>query len=877
MPDSVVSVNGKASEESLTNSDELLQAINTSATDSILQTVALTDSWAALNAAIDPTKNEGQFTALKKEIEQREEQDDVQGGLSWPDELFSSWIRSDNQHVKIEFARLAAIRLLARIAGEEPRHADDVFWKLWEVIYNQDGDSPYTVDARAWALYSLYFCDVEMDSDRWDKTFGLDPDDTDAPGIYWLESVAEAKVRAEAVKAISTMAQSSSLVACRDAQDKESCSRTLHYCRLTQERFDPVVKMLILHWGREIDYEVKRELVNALGNVAGWSSLPENEPWEVLTILRRASDWDDYETRLRVPMALREISINLLYRTDISQAQLRRVLGEIVDVAIEVVLSIENSSNGGSYSRSYDLQRQYVLTLRQIAVTATSNLHQDRAEEILVPIVAGLFQIADSSDYRQNDLLRRLALYLLKKIVERHTRLSEIAFENYQRMLADPEPEVAAYAAENIVALKGEQEAADYFLDVILEDRSIDEAIEHRRKNWKIEDEDLDYLATEVRKRAALQLGAIPNNGTQHDKLVETLRSDPIQSGRARDALIVMGGERAVESIVNYNIQQQVTDRFFEPMEEARKKGWELLEDVRNWSGSNYRYAYYIAIVTAGLGISIFIIGLLVLFFGDNTTAGFVSVGGGLLLSFAAGVGAYLWEPVKGLNKVAAELSRLIMSFENYLGRMRLIGLGFAHAYTQNSFDQLQFLKRISEMTSDAMRESASSLADVGDWPGFFERQSAFATVPDLVEKPLAVAKQLVQEAELELVVANSEYHKDKVQDTILSQIPGPGTFVTKGSTVEVVPSARQVPIVEVPDFTGESILGAVAMAQEAGLILQPILFSFDGVAEEGTVISQDLRKELQVSMNTSLQLTIAKNGELPASEPDEPLPTDAA
>ena len=201
------------------------------------------------------------------------------------------------------------------------------------------------------------------------------------------------------------------------------------------------------------------------------------------------------------------------------------------------------------------------------------------------------------------------------------------------------------------------------------------------------------------------------------------------------------------------------------------------------------------------------------------------------------------------------------MSFENYLGRMRLIGLGFAHAYTQNSFDQLRFLRRISEISADAMRESALSLEAIGDWPDF-EVDSQYATVPTLLDKSLTEARQLADRAKLKLEVGDPEYDGDKEINTVIDQKPAPGLYVSKDTKIRVTPSTNKLPNVEVPDFTAKTVLEAIELAQQKGFEIEPIDFEFSD-AEEGNVINQDLRAGLNVTMRTTLKLTVAKKKEV--------------
>ena len=64
----------------------------------------------------------------------------------------------------------------------------------------------------------------------------------------------------------------------------------------------------------------------------------------------------------------------------------------------------------------------------------------------------------------------------------------------------------------------------------------------------------------------------------------------------------------------------------------------------------------------------------------------------------------YFWNPAQAMQKTNAEMTRLITSFHGYISRMRLLGLGFAHAYSQNKAD-LSFLTVVSNAAGSAIND----------------------------------------------------------------------------------------------------------------------------------------------------------------------------
>ena len=850
-------------------SQQLLSDINTAASGAILQTSDLKTSWNAFRSALDPTDSSGYFTALQTEMRAE------YNGQAWIDNLCATWIDADSESVQIEFARLAAIRLLGAIAGNDATYASTVFDRLWAVA--ADEDDKYSGDARAWALISLQTCNLEVDVERWQATFGapIAVDDIDEPAC-WIKSVVEANVRAKAVRALGIFAQNAACARCWHDPGSAECAQQLTQCRFTTDLFENVEQMLLTHWDYEIDYGVIFEMVKALGYIAGWGQLPLSieAGWGLYEVVNQAAHTLNLDIRKQVPIMIGHVATNIMHRRDVTPNQMRVALTILINLAKMQIKALQQDSPEDRAGNIYELQRRYVLTMSRMARTALDDLPKPQDEEIVSLAVEGLLATVDTLLDTGTVKIRSLALFLIDELArsDNHARhiITENALADLKLMLADSHPEIAKVAARTIVTLIQDKAASKFLVEVILDDTLLEAAIAKRGSNGVLAAEgSSDRLQQELRQRAAETLGSIPDNGEAHDELVKTLRSDVLRSGRARDALIVMGGERAVESIVNYNLQQQVSDKFFNPMEEARKKGWEMLEDVRNWADSNYKYALYAAIATMAFGIVTFIIGILILLL-DQTesfqTEAAITFLTGPLLVFVGAVGAYLWEPAKGLNKMASELSRLIMSFENYLGRMRLIGLGFAHAYTQNSFDQLQFLTRISEITAAAMRESAVSLEDIGAWPDFAVEEK-FVAVPALVGQPLKNARRLVEQAKLEIEVGVPQYDQHCSPGTLIKQEPAAGMFVAKNTRIKVIPCTNQLPNVEVPNFKGKTILATVDLAQQSGLKLEEIMFAFHPDAAEGHVIKQDLRPGLNVSQGTYIMLTVAKKADVLEAE----------
>lgn len=960
-------------EEQLNNnefsSDDLLQCINSVKNESMLNPT-LHLAWFKLRDTLQPKSKEDEknLDRLKLELTNSElssEQDQRDGATEenpknepeWITDIFNNWINKDKKGVT-HFARLAAIRMVGAIAGSNSEYSEAVSKRLWSIIKCED----YSVDARAYALYSLWYCNFELcyksdddkDYNTWENTFGANGNG------YWLESIRESKIRSRAIEAVGNMAVNSSWAKCWK-YGVEACEDKPDKYRLQDDKnlWISAERMLLDHWGNEIDYGVTSKLIEAIGCVSGWTDLPSGEqsPWPVIKVLEEAAKNPYFSTSGKVPGTIESIATNSIHSHEAANEKKEFALKQLLNFTVNKIefLAIYCRDDDESW-QDFEQQRRYLLTLRRIAEIAERDLEPPLDETIMAMAINSLLDIADGLPNSNLELkqkrclkdavkLRRLALFYLDELVQLNGHARQIVTENaskrYELMLADPNPDIAKEVAKNLINLKGQEEAACLFVDIIFDDGSLllDRAMDYRLAHWPDEPNlSSERMQDEIRDLAADELGGIVNNSAAYSRLVEALRENNIRASRARDALIRIGGERAVESVIQYDLQRQVDERFFQPMEEARNQGWNLMNDVRNWADGNYRSTYRAANVAIYVGIIIVIFGVIFefayrvpnalepvvetivqplndakedsdsamtmglnnevdtpdeagsgpgvtattedqsegernsatedkseeeenqtpqvnnSFFGLNpTSAGIIFAG--LMTSILGALGTAVFDPVKGLQKATAEITQLIMTFENYLGRMRLIGLGFAHAYTSQNWEQLDFLNQVSNLTASAMRESGSYLDKIGEWPG----DSQFVNVPYLMNRQLDEAILLVQKSGLEVKVSDPKYDNGKTINTVIAQDPDPGISLAVGSLVKVTPSTNQQPMVVVPDFKGKKVLEAVQLAQNKGLDLTDFEFEISSDSDEGTVIKQKIPADMVISQGSQLTLTLAK------------------
>ena len=790
------------------------------------------------------------------------------------DGFLSEWVYPEPPKNKV--TREAAIRLLSRV-GHSPDFANYIFEKLWELA-NSDQDA----DLRSWALYSLYHCNLTIDENRRSQILQI---------FQEKERSQPDEIRYWATYAIGSMAGECEQVMRWD--DRRKGSNACH-CRVEPADLHlPTLEAFLAdRWGRETDVDVNARIVEALGWVAGWGELPQDKAtkWRIVAILQESAESNYLRAPSPVPWAIQQIAANILHsqnRTTVHSRNQLHATDQLLDLAVELVEKCpppRDREGVYRYGDEYAQQREYLLAIREIARMAIRDEAElPLAEKVVSMCVERLLHIANLTSARAPRVfvrLRWLALIYMNDLARDESSvkvatewLRECALPIYKRMLSDEDPEITRTVVANMVTLMGEREAADYFVSVILDSESKDvkAAISQYRSNHGLESivDQYDFLSQKVRRAAAQALGTIPDNNVAHDRLVENLRSESVVGSWARDALLAMGGQKAIDSMVQYSLQKMVQDKFFAPMEQAREQGWQLLNDVRFWSNSNYQVAYKAAIASFVVGLVMLVIGVLYMLTPETAQQNITWILASGVVSTVAGiVGTFLWEPVKGLNKVESELVRVIMSFENYLGRMRLIGLGFAHAYTTANWNQLEFLEGVSLLSGEAMYGSASVLEDLGEYPNVKRNfDKPYTLVPSLVGKPVDEARQLVEAVDLHLDVGVPAYDSTRVEHTVVSQIPEPETYAGKGATVKIVPSTTHQPTVKVPDFKDKTIMEALNLARDTKLTIKELSFQFhDG--PEGKVMGQDPKPDLVVAEGIPVGLTVSKK-DAPKAEND--------
>lgn len=153
--------------------------------------------------------------------------------------------------------------------------------------------------------------------------------------------------------------------------------------------------------------------------------------------------------------------------------------------------------------------------------------------------------------------------------------------------------------------------------------------------------------------------------------------------------------------------------------------------------------------------------------------------------------------------------------------------------------------------------------------PSGIEAPVVEVEVPQVVGEKREAAVADLEEAGLAAAVEEEE-NAEREPGTVLSQAPGAGSRVDRGSRVTIT-VAQEPATGEVPDLTGLSPEEAEAVLSENGLELGSQSRAFSGSIAAGLILDQDLRAGAEVSRGTAVGVTVS-SGPAPAPEP-EPTP----
>jgi beta-lactam-binding protein with PASTA domain/tRNA A-37 threonylcarbamoyl transferase component Bud32 len=133
--------------------------------------------------------------------------------------------------------------------------------------------------------------------------------------------------------------------------------------------------------------------------------------------------------------------------------------------------------------------------------------------------------------------------------------------------------------------------------------------------------------------------------------------------------------------------------------------------------------------------------------------------------------------------------------------------------------------------------------------------------VPSVIKKNVTAAQQELADIGLKMKVVKTVVDQTNPKDTIISQDPGPGSKVDKGSTVQVVVS-KGADLVTVPNLVGMSQTDAQAALAAVGLKLGDVTQGFSASVAKGQVASQSPESGAQVEKDSTVSIVISKGTE---------------
>ncbi|HEX6208512.1 MAG TPA: Stk1 family PASTA domain-containing Ser/Thr kinase, partial [Actinomycetota bacterium] len=136
---------------------------------------------------------------------------------------------------------------------------------------------------------------------------------------------------------------------------------------------------------------------------------------------------------------------------------------------------------------------------------------------------------------------------------------------------------------------------------------------------------------------------------------------------------------------------------------------------------------------------------------------------------------------------------------------------------------------------------------------------------PRLQGLTIEEAQGRAEEAQLALVVGGREYSSDVEAGRILSQEPGAGEVVERGTEIRVVLS-RGPELVAIPDVTDGTLQEARRALRRAGLTWD-VRHVYHPQAPEGTVVDQNPLAEREIEVGTQVIVTVSR-GPRPISVP---------
>jgi eukaryotic-like serine/threonine-protein kinase len=158
--------------------------------------------------------------------------------------------------------------------------------------------------------------------------------------------------------------------------------------------------------------------------------------------------------------------------------------------------------------------------------------------------------------------------------------------------------------------------------------------------------------------------------------------------------------------------------------------------------------------------------------------------------------------------------------------------------------------------------------ADVGSTVNYVVSSGAEAiAIPaEIVGRPEAEARQILQTAGLQAAPRSQQERSDQPAGTVIGSDPEPGTELARGSAVTLIVSQGEV---AVPNVQGLSQADAETQLTDAGFNV--VVQTQPNSASAGTVIAQDPGPNTQAQPGTNVTITVSSGPPPPTTPPPSP------
>ncbi|SRR5690606_14576916 len=143
-----------------------------------------------------------------------------------------------------------------------------------------------------------------------------------------------------------------------------------------------------------------------------------------------------------------------------------------------------------------------------------------------------------------------------------------------------------------------------------------------------------------------------------------------------------------------------------------------------------------------------------------------------------------------------------------------------------------------------------------------YVKQSDTVEVPNVVGMNFRDAKQVIEEAGLEVKQGENRYDESKPIGMILDQNPPAGQYVKDGRRIYLYPCGGEQ-LIEVPKLTGRSLRDARFTLEQRGLEVGDVVAKFSNEFQDEVIISQIIQPGSKVKRNSKIALIVSNGPEI--------------